>query len=632
MCITFRPRNHRHSATWDRFEIVYYRNIRQNFAKCFSCNSIVSYKKTTGTASLIRHKCKNSQLSNNCKNDSLGNLLVVPAASSSSVLPPPLTPAPQFSRDKQKTTSASSSSVSSSTNAIINHVKLDGQQTTRVRPRSEYLMNSTEKELINAQIQWLSQCLISTEILGDSSYLEFLQQLINYGADHGKQIVTNFINRDVILNELIPKKRSSFQAELIKELKDTEFSISYSTWTNYRAENYVTVFVYYFTQAFEYKNAILGTKRYDNDSDVVNIVKEIVKTYKNVSCNLLRCVSEQESSHFEVYPCVISRISKVILTAMNANDDNKMFFKKIYQKAHEILSIPQKSTFEQSTDDSKMKIFYTLFQYVKNNEMPNNAIIKKFKNLLSPLFSAIMSLMESTDDDMRCITANQVYLWCKKFLKYYTDFTCSDDKVVKNIGLLILNLIKENFSDKIHELYQIAVFLNPNFKSLKFLTTNERTNLIAAIKKNLEKLMNEDSCHNESQPPPAKKQKSTTTTKNQTHLSDTFLEFMDITMESVDDQVNSEIQRYMGFKIENLIDIVEFWSSNDSFPYLKRLARNYLNVPACTFHSNCCFLSNENEFYQKCKSLSAPDDIENLTFLHQNLFLKKTSRDRQHST
>jgi hypothetical protein len=123
--------------------------------------------------------------------------------------------------------------------------------------------------------------------------------------------------------------------------------------------------------------------------------------------------------------------------------------------------------------------------------------------------------------------------------------------------------------------------------------------------------MSEDS----SSEPPNKKPK---VLKNQAHLNDTFLEFMDITMESVDDQVDSEIQRYMGYKLENPIEILEFWATNDSFPYLKRLAKNFLNLPSCTFHSNCCFLTMDNSFYRKCKNLPA-EDIENLTFLHQNI-------------
>lgn len=604
--IIFRPRNHRHSTTWDRFEIVYYRNCRQNFAKCLSCSSIVSYKKTTGTASLIRHKCKHQQnvKAENVKMESLASLLVV------SQQLPPLTPAPSFSPKHQ---SSSSPSVSVSSTSTLNKTS-QAQPTSLIRTYcrpDNHACSNAEKCLINAQIQWLSQSLISTEILGDSTYLNFLQSLINFGAEYGKQKVTNFINRNAICHEMIPQMCKRVQSELISALKETEFSISYCTWSNVKDEKYVTVFVYYFNNEFEYKNAILGTRRCI-EQDKIETVKEITKMYLSSSENL-KCVTEEDIKDFETYPCIISRISKMILKAMTASEENKTFFKKIYQKAHEVLKVRPKAPFEDCSDNEKLKIFYELYDFSKESEPPGNSIIKKFTNIFGTLFSAISSLTETSEHGNHCVTANRIYLWYKKFLKYYSEFYC-DDKLINNIASLLLKLIKENFTDNICEIYQIAVFLNPNFKSLKFLTLLERNALLDIVKKNLQKLMNDDGDGETSQPV-QKKQKIA---KNQTHLNDTFFEFMDITMESLDDQVNSEIQCYMGFKLENPVDIVKFWRTTDCFPYLKKLARNYLNLPSCTFHGNCCFLSAGNEFYQKCRHLPV-DDTENLTFLHQNL-------------
>jgi hypothetical protein len=561
----------------------------------------VSYKKTTGTASLIRHKCKSAnqiqqqqqqQQQLTAKTDSLSSLLI----------PPPLTPAPTFS------SSTSSASVSSSTTT-----KVQSQLVNLIRQsiKSENPNSAAEKSLASAQVQWLSQCLISTDILSEPSYLSFLQSLINYGADFGKQNVANFINRDSVSSDIIPRRCKQLQHELMSVLKDIEFSISYRVWKSIKSENYVTVFGYYFTREFEYKNAILGTRKYAKDNEIIKTVKEVTEYYRSNSSSSqkIKCITDEDNSEFESYPCIISRISMVILTAMNTNEESRNFFKKVYHKAHELLKVQVKSTFELSSDEDKMKIYNELYEFAKDNESHNTALIKKFMHLLGTLFSAFSSLIEVACDGKHCITVNRIYLWYKKFLKFYTEFT-HDDKVVSSIAAVILKLIKEHCSDKIHDLYQVAVFLNPNFKSLKFLTADERSVLMDVVKRNLQKLMNEDG----GSQPPAKKQK----VKNQAHVNDTFLEFMDFTMESIDDQVNSEIQCYMGFKLEDPVDIVEFWKANDCFPFIKKMARNLLNLPSCTFHSNCCFLSADNEFYRKCQNLPA-DDIENLTFLHQNL-------------
>jgi hypothetical protein len=305
---------------------------------------------------------------------------------------------------------------------------------------------------------------------------------------------------------------------------------------------------------------------------------------------------------------MISRISKVIIKAMNASEESKNFLKKVYERALDVLKVPQKRAFDETSDDEKLKMLYDLYELTKDSDL-TNLILKKFHNLLGTLFSAISSLSETGEDGGHCVTANRIYLWCKKLLKFYSEFS-SDDNVSNAIGKKLLKLIKENFTNNMEEIYQIAVFLNPNLKSLKFLLLSERNSLLEIVKRNLQKLMNEDA--DGMQHPAAKKQKM------QSNLNDTFLEFMDITMESLDDQVNSEIQCYMGFKLDNPIDMVEFWRTNDCFPFLKKLARNFLNLPSCTFHGTCCFLSAGNEFFHKCRHLPA-DDIENLTFLHQNL-------------
>lgn len=466
------------------------------------------------------------------------------------------------------------------------------------------MLDIAARNLAQSQINWLSQSLMSTEVISDSAYLTFLQNLVNFGADFGKQKISNIINRNVITQQMIPKKCETLQMELINALKNTEFSISFRKWSNLRDEHYVTVFGYFFTADFEYRTNILGTRRCEEHEYVMSVVRDISDGYKTVKEAKLKCVSDVPEDDFESFPCIVGQISKVITAAINATAESRKFFKKLFINAHEILNIPVKNSFEDSTGDQKIKILYELHQHIKANEdLLRDAMIDKFMQLLGTLFSAITSLTETTDDGARCVTANKVYLWFKKFLKLYSSKKGDDD----NAGIIL----KTIEAIKIHEIYQVAVFLDPNFKNLKFLETSERSVLLDIVKKNLQQMMGDD----DSSEPVEKKQKLN---QSKSHVSDTFIEFMDITMESVDDQVNSEIQCYMGHKLENPVDIVEYWRENDCFPYLKKLARNFLNLPSCTFHSNCCFLSAGNELYQKCQNLPA-EDIETLTFLHQNL-------------
>lgn len=453
------------------------------------------------------------------------------------------------------------------------------------------------------QIRWLCQSLISTEVISETTYLNFLQSLVNFGADFGKQNISNIINRNVICQQMIPKKLASMKSELVKSMRDTEFSISFHKWESLRNNQYVTVVGYFFSTEFAYRNHILGTRSCEKDDDVTRIVNEISNEYKTVEGLKLKCISDVAGSDFQTFPCIIGQISKVICNAIEASSESKEFFRKIYKAAHEVLDISMRNSFEDSSDSQKIKILYEFHQFGNENiDFECDPTTKRFTQLVGSMFSAISSLTATTDNGDRCVTSNKVYLWFKKLLKLYASL---EDEIA---GVILKSIEKL----KIPDIYQIAVFLDPNFKSLKFLESTERVRLLDNVRRNLRQMITDDDSE-----PSAKKQKVVSNQKK-SHLNETFLEFMDMSMESTDDQVNSEIQCYMGLKLENPVEIVEFWRDCESFPYLKKLARNILNMPSCTFHSNCCFIGSGNELYMKFQNLPA-DEIETFTFLHQNL-------------
>lgn len=531
----------------------------------------MSYKKTTGTASLIRHKCKAAKL-HSPKKEAQDSLISLLTQSKPPLPPPALTPAPTFD--------APSSTVVSSTG----------------RSEKPSILEVAGKNLALAQIRWLCQSLMSTQIVGDPSYLAFLQNLVNFGADFGKQNISTVINRNVICQQMIPNQYEHMRSELANAMKGTEFTISFHEWSSIHDGRYVTVVGYFFTSNFEYRSHILGTRQCTND--VASVVREISDGYKTIHDAKLKCIEEGPCEDYETYPCMIGQISKVIVAAIDGSADSKEFFKKIYKLAHEVLDIPLKTTFEGASNEQRVKIFYELYQHGNENiDFEFDPMAKKFTLLLGSLFAAISSLTATTDSGDRCVTSSKVYLWFKKLLKLYSSL--EDESAGR-----ILSAIEKM---KIPEIYQIAVFLDPNFKSLKFLEAPERVVLLENVRRNLRRLIGDD----DSMQPPSKKQKVL-----KSHLNDTFVEFMDMSMESVDDQVNSEVQCYMGLKLENPVQIVEFWRDTDCFPYLKKLARNILSLPSCTFHSNCCFLGAGNELYTKFQNLPA-DEIETFTFLHQ---------------
>lgn len=512
------------------------------------------------------------------KAESLINLLTQSQAKT----PPTLTPAPVFDIPSSSSTAVSSTA------------------TIKQTPKAEPLLKIAEENLAFAQINWLCKSLMSSKILSDPTYLSFLQSLVNFGADFGRRSLDRIINRQIICERMLPKRQESLRNELMNALKDTEFSISFHKWRTTRDENHVTVVGYFFTEEFEYKHHILGTKKCEHESDIIKVVKEISDDYKTVHDVKLKCIYSGSDEEFESFPCIVGQFSNVIVSAMCANAESKEFSKKLYQLAHDKLNIPMKYSLDEASNEHKMRVFFDFHELIKADEtLTHDVLVKKFTQQLGSLFSAIVSLTGTTGESERCVTANKVYLWIKKLLKLYASMKSDNDA-----GGNILKAIK---AIKIPEIYQVAVFLDPNFKNLKFLEPSERVELLDVVKKNLQRIMGDD----DSSQPEAKKKRI------ENPSNDAFLEFMDFAMESTDDQVNSEIQCYMGFKLENPVDILQFWRETQCFPYLKKLARNFLNLPSCTFHSDCCFLGSGNELYHNFKNLSA-EDIETFTFLHQN--------------
>lgn len=461
------------------------------------------------------------------------------------------------------------------------------------------MLETAGRSLAFAQIHLMCHSLMRMDVINDPSYLSFLQSLVNYGADFGKQNVSNILNSNVICQQMIPEKYETVQLELINALNGTEFSISFHKWSS-GIDDFVTVVGYFFTPDFQFNNQILGTKHCEHDEDVIKAVREITGGYKTVGDIRLKCVCGEANDDFESFPCMVQQLSKVILDAIDSSHERKEFFKL----AEELTNIPMKQ-FIGGSGFQKLKVLYKLHQQINTNEdLQVDPIVKKFTQLVGSLFSAISSLAATSENGSCCVTANKVYLWFKKLLKLYTSMKAEDESAG-----IILKAIE---AIKIPEIYQIAVFLDPNFKNLKFLESPERNKLLDIVKKNLRRMMTDD----DAMQPPTKKWKCQS---SPSQMNDSFSEFMDFAMiNPVDDQVNSEIQCYTGFKLEDPVDIVHFWRQTECFPYLKKLARNILNLPSCTFHSDCCFLSAGNEFYQNFQNMPA-QQIETFTFLHQNL-------------
>lgn len=576
-----RPLNSRHSSTWDRFQIVYYRNIRQNFAKCIDCNYIVSYKKTTGTASLIRHKCK-IRKPMEAKSDSLVELLLLKN-----------TPAP---------TSTTSSTTLRMGPSPSSSVSAEPKPSCSNKAYTETL----HSELIRKFLLFVSKGLYTSDLCTDQNFLELAQILIKIGAECGNQKVSSLINKDQIYDEVLPTFFVHTKNSLKDSLDHTKYSISYEKCADKNENIYLIVFSYYLDENFEYCHSILATRGIEGYAGQAEskIIKSICAEYGEIN-GKLNCIQSGKSDEtFESFPCIVNVISDIISDSFAVHST---FFEALYNEISQKIEINK--SYKDASTLEKLKVFYVYYSYSKEIQENESTISRNFKNVFGLLLSAITSIRNNQK-----VTTNEVFLWIKKFQKFYsTPF--GDDENMNSIKARLYQSINKNIHHFNKELYQIAVFLDPNFKSLKFLDPSEKSKLLDIVKRKLETIID----NSIDSPGPSKKLKtSNNESEADSCVASDFLEFMDITMEDSSDIATSEIQRYMGFKLEKSTDIMEFWRSANNFPYLKILAKNTLNLPGCSFYGKCCFVTHENPFYDRCKFLNS-NEIEHLTFLYQNL-------------
>lgn len=577
--LTFeRPTNSRHSDTWHRFEIVYYKQHRQNFAKCMECNSFVSYKKTTGTASLIRHKCRKSAME--VVPDSLVDLLRVKITRTST--PTSIT-----------ITNVSTSSQSTSVPAAERKMQ------------QKFISETIFSILIEKQIKFMSKGLYSTEILTDPNFLALAQNLLEIGAHYGNQNVENLLNKKTICEDVIPRLVNLTQQHLRESLKQVDFTVSYKTWEDCERNEYLTIFCYFLDEDFTYKNVVLATKIVGSDESISSVVQSVCRDDYGFSGKKLKCISNIPidcDENFQTFRCMVSCFSEIISDSFVGHE---FYFKSVYDAILE--RVGGGKAFETSSINEKLKIFFKFSQIVKENPEKSDKLLDCFNKYFGTIFSAISSVQ-----NCQKITISEIFLWFRRFLNIYSGNSFSEipESLRKEVEIAV-----KRKQDVLKDFHRIAVFLDPNFKNLKFLDQNERSKLLDTIKQQLQEVIGE------SQAPSSKKIKLDRKSECESGsyaANETFLEFMDISMENDEDLATAEIQRYMGFKLENPTNLTEFWRTTDNFPHLKTLARNLLNVPSCSFHNDCCFLSCESPIYSRSRNLM-PEEIENLTFLHQNL-------------
>ncbi|XP_022616727.1 zinc finger BED domain-containing protein 1 [Seriola dumerili] len=188
-------------------------------------------------------------------------------------------------------------------------------------------------------------------------------------------------------------------------------------------------------------------------------------------------------------------------------------------------------------------------------------------------------------------------------------------------------------SQEISTFLNIATFLDPRYKKLPFLSTQERSkvesNVIEEVKAILEKQMSDQSCLDDfsllSQEPPSKKQaplrgSSASSTTQDNPLAAIFCQSdADQSQEELHAQVVEELSNYKSQRVLGLNeDPLLWWSSHATlFPTLPKVLQKYWCVPATSVPCHRLFSSSGTVLCGK-RNCIAPALVDQQVFLYEN--------------
>lgn len=236
----------------------------------------------------------------------------------------------------------------------------------------------------------------------------------------------------------------------------------------------------------------------------------------------------------------------------------------------------------------------------------SNADANTLMQMLDPFTEALKSLSAEQKP-----TINEVYIFRKKLVDQFKNVNIDVSDHIRNVAQ---NLIRNQFP--ISSVHQIAVFLDPRFKSLKFMDHEEKANVIKMVSKMIS-ASTEDGGGDESNMQKSGFNANSSQMNNCADSSKYLIEYMDISEEQNDK--NEEIDAYINMKLSDVYsaNILEFWESRYDLPHLRQLAKEILCIPAAAVVSEKIFSDEANLFIRRRLNMEI-DNIKQMLYIHEN--------------
>lgn len=572
------------SEVWNNgnFRIIYKDGQKLEFVLCLYCNSLITYRSKTGTASLLRHSCT-KRLFNQVKMEqhqqSLKEAIIDDDDSPQEIETIPVAEIDQNDEPYESSVDVGSTSY------------------------ENVVMSSEYPDEFKDEALRLLQCFAFKDmqpgnLLQKKGFLSFGQYLINIGAEYGKVNIENIFADESWWAAQFEeyKKLSGILKKMLKnKFEDQKFALSCDYWTDpNRKTNFLTLYGHHIDEQFEIKKVNLGTVSFTADFAIIDYKQLIISILENYFGN------EVEAELF---------LAKTTIVIFDEMSDLFKGYSTIQCSCLALNGIAQQLIVESNgsrfvpSDIMASDNWSNVWDYLESDVA--NAESKALLQMLDPFTEASKSL--SNDQKP---TINEVYIFRKKLIDQFKNANIVASEHIRNVAQ---TLIEQLFP--ISNVHQIAVFLDPRFKSLKFMDHEEKSNVIKMVSKMISATEEGGGDETNSQRNPFGANSSQLS--NCADSSKYLLEYMDIS-EDVNDK-HEEIDVYINMKLSDVYsaNILEFWESRYDLPNLRQLAKEILCIPAAAVVSEKIFSDDANLFVRRRLNMEI-DNIKQMLYIHEN--------------
>lgn len=614
------------SEVWSNgnFKILYQNGKKLDFVICMFCHSLITYKSKTGTASLLRHSCI-KRLSETIKRENRSPIGNEHDLHEQYVTIPLSEPDPDHADDVVDAAQIQCTAVN------LAYVSCDNDNDTDADAEAEqYLSNEYTDEVKEEAFKLFHyfsfKDLQPMNLVHRKGFLTFGQYLMNLGAECKRgNMEALFDGKHVSSSALVAEKSiNNLQKMLKPKFEDHRIALSCDYWTDRnRKMNFLTLYGHYISDMFEIKKVNLGTESFVEDFSTIDykrLISSMLERYLNNDHDIEAFLSRTTTVIFDEMADCFKSYSTIGCSCLILN----RIVMQLIDECDLRETLPNDML---ANTDSWSNIWEYLEMGDDQIDSLTASSIDEFKQILDPFMKAVKSL--SSDQKP---TINEVYIFRKKIEDHFRN-ACFTNTKIREIAL---NLIRVHFP--ITNLHKIAVFLDPRFKSLKFMSHEEKTNVLNMVSKMVSSDDGENHLNAFGEESSGKLTSSMvnkssrgggggdsgaggsgTSTSSGAGCDSTkyLIEYMDIVEER--DETHDEVDTYVNLKFNDIYsaNILEFWESRYDLPHLRQLAIDILCIPASGIVAEKLFSEDANVLAKRRLNMEI-DNVKQMLHIHEN--------------